>query len=139
MILLIEDYSIFDDYKQYLKGKTINDIKNLNMKPQELFNNAVKYNIYQLIPDLLKNKEVDPSANDNYAIARASFEGYLEIVKELLKDKRVNPSDNNNYAITKASSEGYLEIVKELLKDERVVNKLIPDLKNELNNKGIRF
>jgi hypothetical protein len=108
MILLIEDYSIFDDYKQYLKGKTINDIKNLNMKPQELFNNAVKYNIYQLIPDLLK-------------------------------DKRVNPSDNNNYAITKASSEGYLEIVKELLKDERVVNKLIPDLKNELNNKGIRF
>ncbi|GAH45508.1 unnamed protein product, partial [marine sediment metagenome] len=70
--------------------------------------------------ELLKEKRVDPSADDNCAIRWASKNGYVEVVKELLKDKRVDPSVYDNWAIRVASERGHLEVVKVLLKDERV-------------------
>src|SRR5690606_17610592 len=53
----------------------------------------------EVVQELLKDKRVDPSARDNYAIQYASSNGHLEVVKELLKDKRVDPSAENNEAI----------------------------------------
>jgi Ankyrin repeats (3 copies) len=131
----IDDYSVLSDYKQYLKGKTLDDIKNLNMKPQELFNNWASNNGHlEIVKELLKDKRVDPSDDNNYAIRWASENGHLEVVKELLKDKRVDPSANNNEAIRWASQYGHLEVVKELLKDKRVIDKLTPSLKEKIKN-----
>ena len=63
---------------------------------------------------------VDPSFDNNYAIRRASMDGYLEIVKLFLADQRVDPSDYNNTAIQWASQKGRLEVVKLLLADQRI-------------------
>ena len=69
---------------------------------------------------MLKDKRVDPSDKDNYAIRWASYNGHLEVVKVLLKDKRVDPSEYKNDAIQFASRLDHLEVVKALLKDKRV-------------------
>ena len=47
----------------------------------------------EVVQELLKDKRVDPSANNNYAIRWASEKGHLEVVQELLKDNRVDPSE----------------------------------------------
>ena len=63
---------------------------------------------------------VDPSAQDNNAIQRASANGHLPIVDRLLLDPRVDPSAKNNGAIQVASINGHLPIVDRLLQDARV-------------------
>jgi hypothetical protein len=69
---------------------------------------------------LLKDKRVDPAANENEAFLLACRSSRTGIVKELLQDKRVDPSADSNFAIRWASFEGETEIVKALLKDKRV-------------------
>ena len=69
---------------------------------------------------LLGDPRVDPSADDNYAIRWASFNGRLEVVKLLLADLRVDPSDISNYAIRWAARNGHLDVVRLLLADSRV-------------------
>ena len=71
-------------------------------------------NSYNLI--LLEDEMVDPSDNDNFAIACASGGELKEVVSLLLEGKRVDPSDNDNYTI----ENGHIEIGKMLLKDKRV-------------------
>jgi ankyrin repeat protein len=68
----------------------------------------------------MKDKRVDSSADNNFAIRWASRNGHLDVVKELMKDKRVDPSADNNFAIRWASRNGHLDVVKELMKDKRV-------------------
>jgi hypothetical protein len=41
---------------------------------------------------LMKDKRVDPAAQDNSAIRMASHKGHLLIVNQLLKDNRVDPA-----------------------------------------------
>ena len=63
------------------------------MTKQEKFEKAVRENNIETVKKLLKDSEVDPADNDNYAIRCASEYGYIEIVKLLLADKRVDPAD----------------------------------------------
>jgi hypothetical protein len=48
---------------------------------------------------LLNTILVDPSANENYAIRRASKNGHIEVVRLLLSDECVDPSDDTNVLI----------------------------------------
>ena len=75
---------------------------------------------FEAVRLLLQDNRVDPSADNNYAIRKASENGHTEIVKLLLQDYRVNPADVNNYAICSTSLNGHTEIVKLLLQDNRV-------------------
>ena len=74
----------------------------------------------ELVQLFLKLTDIDPSANDNYAIRKASENGHAEVVKALLADPRVNPSAEDNSAICMASEEGHTDVVKVLLADSRV-------------------
>ena len=74
----------------------------------------------EVVELLLENPRVDPSAEDNYAIRKASQAGEVEVVKLLLKDPRVDPSANYNDAIGIASRNGHHKVVELLLNDPRV-------------------
>ncbi len=74
----------------------------------------------QKVKLLLINPEVNPAADNNYAIRWASQNGHLEVVKILLNDKRVDPAAINNWAIQMASINGHIEVVRLLLSDPRV-------------------
>jgi ankyrin repeat protein len=58
-------------------------------------------------------EDVDPSADNNWAIRLASCNGHVEVVRLLLNDNRVNPSELDNYAIRWASHNGHVEVVVE--------------------------
>jgi ankyrin repeat protein len=90
------------------------------MSKQKEFERAFKLNNVKLLKLLLKDKDVDPSKENNYAICYSSENGYLDIVKLLIQDKRVDPSDYDNWAIGYASQNGHSDIVKLLLLDPRV-------------------
>ena len=79
---------------------------------------------------LLWGDEVDPCADDNYAIRKASENGHTDIVQILLACADMDPSVKDNYAIRKARKHGHTEIVQMLLAynsyDERKGYKLFP-------------
>jgi ankyrin repeat protein len=103
-----------------LTCKTFRDIGDKTFHPTiESLKFSVRKNYLESVRFVI-NDGIDPSADNNYAIRKASEHGRLEVVKELLKDKRVDPAANINYAIENASNNGHLEVVKELLKDNRV-------------------
>jgi ankyrin repeat protein len=69
---------------------------------------------------LLKDKRVDPSCQDQFAIRFTSQHGASEFVAELLGDQRVDPSALYNESIRYASKAGHTKVVELLLKDSRV-------------------
>jgi ankyrin repeat protein len=93
------------------KGKSIRTIfLNCCRKGGPL--DVIKYIIY------IKN--IDPSANNDFAIRHSCRENHLEVVKLLLSDPRVDPGACDNHAIVWASYKGYLDLMKLLLPDSRV-------------------
>ena len=90
------------------------------MTKQERFEKAVKQNDIETVKELLKDSEVDPGADDNQAIGKASQNGHVEVVRLLLDDVRVDPEANVNYAIGYAALNGHVEVVRLLLDDDRV-------------------
>ncbi len=58
---------------------------------------------------------IDPSADDDYALGFASLNGHLEVVKYLISTCFVNPNSDDNCAIRWASEKGNLEVVKYLM------------------------
>ena len=73
------------------------------------------------VKEMLKDPEVDPAYDDNYAIQKAVYYGRVSIVKELLKDSRVDPSDDNNFALCwAAESKKADKTIELILKDPRV-------------------
>ena len=69
---------------------------------------------------LLARDDVDPAANDSYAIRMACARGHAEVVAALLADKRADPSSGCNHALRWAACRGYASIVTLLLADPRV-------------------
>lgn len=95
----------------------------LNSKVEVDFNYALlcaaEFQDWELVRQLLE-REVDPTADDNFLIQAAAECGQKDIVLRLLQDKRVDPSANDNYAIQIACEKGHKDIVTALLKDSRV-------------------
>ncbi len=90
------------------------------MSLNELFIKAVKEHDVEVMELLLKDKRVDPSTDNDFAILRISQTGPVHIIKLLLEDTRVDPGYSFNVAIQYASRHGQFEIVELLLKDNRV-------------------
>ena len=88
--------------------------------PQAMLEEALDRNIPEAVRLLLQDSRVDPSADDNLAIWRASYYGHAEVVRLLLADPRVDPSALNNMAIRFAIQKGHAEVVRLLLADPRV-------------------
>jgi hypothetical protein len=86
----------------------------------EQFTTSVYSGDIETVRRMLQDPGVDPSANGNIAIQKASQMGHLEVVNRLLQDPRVDPSVNNNQALREASKNGHLAVVERLLKDPRV-------------------
>jgi ankyrin repeat protein len=103
------------------KNNFLNSISQIfNKSTQEDFEKAVQYNMTKRVIDLLRNKNINPSLNNNNAISYAAENGFYNIVCILLNDPRVDPSDNDNYTIKYAAQQGHSEIVKVLLRDKRI-------------------
>lgn len=118
------------------------------MDIQNKFYTFIKENDIENVKLLLKNKKIDVSAEDNWAIELASTSGHFDIVKLLLDDKRVDPTDNRNWTIQATYKKAYYDIldsvnkknfdifsfnneyvniIKLLWRDERVKNSLKND------------
>ena len=65
----------------------------------ERFQQAARQGNVDAIENLLQNAQVDPTADDNFAIVLASAHGRLPVVERLLRDVRVDPSARTNQAI----------------------------------------
>lgn len=108
---------ISDDKKdlrveKYIKNETMKRIENL----LQLFLRCCKTGgPIIVIRYIIKNKCVDPSTNDNYAIKWASYYGHLEVVKLLLSDPRVDPNVDDKYALRWANYYRHREIVNLLM------------------------
>ena len=90
----------------------------------ERFQQAVRQGNVDAIENLLQNEQVDPTADDNVAIRRASGYGDLPVVERLLRDVRVDPSADYNDAIVLASFFGHLPVVERLLQVPAVLQRL---------------
>jgi len=91
-----------------------------NMKCMSFVDECRKGSI-EKIKEMLKDPEIDPTYDNNFAIQTAAYSGHKLIVEELLNDPRVNPADQDNFAIRwAAESKCAVETVKLLLKDKRV-------------------
>ena len=102
-------------------GKEASEISRKYFRPtQEDFLLAIIKGNILVVRNLLGYSQIDPSANNNYAIRQASANGHTEIVRILLEDSRIDPAAKNNYAIRWASLKGYTNVVRLLLQDERV-------------------
>jgi ankyrin repeat protein len=86
---------------------------------KKIFEFAIEHGYDNIIHVLLK-LNVDPSADNNFAIGLASANGHIAVVQLLLNDKRVDPSADDNYAIRRASANGHIAVVQILLNDKRV-------------------
>lgn len=109
----------FRDYR-WNDGIKLHSYERVNLKGKEQFlfqaSKCGKVGIVKLMLD----KGVDPSANNQIALKKASENGHLQIVKLLLKDKRVDPSISFNYPLFSAVKYNHYKVVKLLLEDERV-------------------
>jgi ankyrin repeat protein len=112
-----------------LKTKQINFLKDKDFLAEAL-SIAIARNNNELVEMVLKDKKIDPSADNNRPIKIAAQFGNEEVVKMLLKDKRVDPSDkdliNNryNYALSLAVANEHKNVVDLLMKDKRVIAKI---------------
>ena len=86
----------------------------------KIFSETINRGMHHTMKIILTCDTIDPSANNNYAIQYASYNGYEKVVELLLSDGRVDPSVDDNYAIGYASENGHDKVVKLLLSDERV-------------------
>jgi len=84
----------------------------------ETFKSVLTDEHVELVQLFLTLTDIDPSAEDNYAIQWASKNGHTEVVKVLLADARVDPSAKDNFAICAASANGHTDVVKVLLADQ---------------------
>ncbi|MCK4501277.1 ankyrin repeat domain-containing protein, partial [Candidatus Babeliales bacterium] len=113
-----------ESLRDKLKGKS-NDEINIELDKHQYnlmgkFNKACEYGLLNVVRDMLKNTNINPSANANLSLRLAIEGNHNEIVKELLKDRRVDPSSMNNTPISTSSLNNNLELVKILMKDKRV-------------------
>jgi hypothetical protein len=73
------------------------------------FREAVKSGNDDRVMELLQDDSVNPAADDNYAIRRASELGHsATVVKCLLEDARVDPAADDNSAIRLALQNSHL-------------------------------
>jgi hypothetical protein len=90
-----------------------------------------KYNIYKLkkaiinnklneIKIILKDKNIDVSFEDNWAINNAVNNNSIEIVELLLEHSTFNALDNL-LPLNIASTKGYVEIIKLFINDGRII------------------
>jgi hypothetical protein len=82
---------------------------------QNDFEIAISRNNIEAVKILLKDSEVNPAYNDNWAIREASIYGFLELLKLLVKDKRTNVADGRNWAVRTAAIGNHYEMLKYLL------------------------
>jgi ankyrin repeat protein len=92
----------------------------LKNDPVTLWMDAVRNGHAEDVDRLLRTTAVDPSVEDNYAVAWASGTGNFAVVERLLQDKRVDASARDNCAIRAAAANGHIAIVERLLQEERV-------------------
>ena len=81
---------------------------------------ACKTGNIELVKQLLRKPNLDPSRDENAALRVASKKGHTDVIELLLRDPRFDPSARDNEAIRVASAEGHIDAVQILMSDKRV-------------------
>ncbi len=101
---------------------SISDIKlllrNQNIDRDILLMHVSKRGLILTVKILINDKKVNPKANNNYAITRASEYGHLSVVKLLLKVPNINPTE----ALKKAFQNKHFKITKILFTHPKILN-----------------
>jgi hypothetical protein len=91
-------------------------------------NFAIKYACFvgnvKMTKLLLKQPEVDPSAENNYCLYYSVYNNNINIIKMLLNDSRIDPSADHNHSFYAALMIKNYDAMKLLLQDIRVIEKL---------------
>lgn len=87
---------------------------------QELFMTSIENNYDHYIITLLNDDNVDPAANDNYAIRYACKNNMLNVVSLLLASEKIDPSVSHNYCIRVAVVNNNTDMVRLLLSYDSV-------------------
>jgi hypothetical protein len=74
----------------------------------------------EVLPLLLADKRVDPSARDNEAVTLAAAQADPAVIQLLLSDPQVDPGAQENNAIKIACDCGHIRNAELLLQDEQV-------------------
>ena len=77
-------------------------------------------NGYHILSSILKSDKFDITHDDNNAIRRTAYNGYLDMFKLLLDDSRTDPAAMNNYCLRWSVTNNHLEIAKLLMQNKRV-------------------
>ncbi|KAL0488677.1 ankyrin repeat-containing protein [Acrasis kona] len=94
-----------------------------NTRPDNTcFQEVCRKGFFEFVEMFLKEKLVDPSIGNNYAIRIASSHGYTSIVSLLLSDDRVDPSARDYEAVQIANKNGHKHVLELLLNHDRVTN-----------------
>jgi len=72
---------------------------------------ACKQGNVAVVDQLLHDKRIDPTDDDNYPLRVACDKGHIDVVKILLKDKRVDPSSRDCEVIKYAIHDKRMDIV----------------------------
>ena len=91
-----------------------------NQHPKHPFIIAAANGRTEIVRMFLKDKNINPSMQDNKAIKDASTKGVYSTVKLLLSDGTVNPGAQNSISILLAAKHGHESIFRALLVDPRV-------------------
>jgi ankyrin repeat protein len=70
--------------------------------------------------ELLENRDLDPSFDNNFAIRFASQNGHTAIVEALLRHPKVDPAACSNHSIQRAAHGGHLTVVQLLSQHPRI-------------------
>jgi hypothetical protein len=81
---------------------------------------AARHNYHAQVAALLKDKDCDPTLDENRALCDAIKENHIKVVRHLLSDARVKGWEYDNVAIRMAIEYDRGEITELLLRDERV-------------------
>ncbi|PRP85046.1 ankyrin-2-like [Planoprotostelium fungivorum] len=120
----------YDDLLAAIERKSARSVRFLVSQSVELTADPVSHLYLQhrtpqrivrdILRELLRHPQVDPSRNDNWAIFHAAKRGHAGAIRLLLSDPRVDPSARDNEVIIRACMTSSHRSVELLLSDPRV-------------------
>lgn len=86
----------------------------------ECIQSAAEYGHTEIVKLLLQRTNVDPSADDDYALRMACAYGHDDVVQLLLRCDTVNPMSRSNAPLKMAITNGHSKVVERLVMDHRM-------------------
>ena len=108
----------YNETKAICETGNIEDIKLLLERgglKNVIFDIVVGCGYLKIVKYLVEECDVDPRANDDFAVISASGRNHLEVLKYLIETCGANARTCGDHAIVSASESGHLDVIKYLV------------------------